>query len=88
LYRIVQEGMTNAARHSGGSTISVVVAQRDGWTQAIIEDDGNGFDFEAVRKSGQSVGIHGMTERAELLGGKVRFESSGQGSTIFIEVPT
>jgi signal transduction histidine kinase len=88
LYRMVQEGMTNAARHSGGSTISVVVSQRDGWTQAIIEDDGNGFDFESVRKSGQSVGIHGMTERAELLGGKVRFESSERGSTIFIEVPT
>ncbi|OFW67062.1 MAG: hypothetical protein A2Z12_04020 [Actinobacteria bacterium RBG_16_68_21] len=87
IYRMVQEGMTNAARHSGARTINVVVAQRDGVTQAIIEDDGRGFDVEAVRKSGASVGIHGMQERADLVGGKVRFESSAGGTTVFIEVP-
>ena len=88
LYRMVQEGMTNAARHSGGRTISVVVSQREGWTQAIIEDDGNGFDVEAVQRAGESVGIYDVHERAEMLGGRVQFESSSQGTTVFIEVPT
>jgi len=87
IYRMVQEGMTNAARHSGAQTLSVVVAQRGGVTQAIIEDDGKGFDVEAVRRSGQSVGIHGMSERADLVGGDVRFESGASGTTVFIEVP-
>ncbi|NIA25437.1 MAG: HAMP domain-containing protein [Gammaproteobacteria bacterium] len=88
LYRIVQEAMTNAARHSGGRTISVVISQRDGWARAIIEDDGKGFDVEAVQRAGRSVGIYGMSERADLLNGRVRFESSEQGSTVFVEVPT
>ena len=87
LYRMVQEGMTNAARHSGGRTLSLVVAQRGGGAQAIIEDDGKGFDVEAVRRSGESVGIHGMRERADLVGGDVRFESGASGTTVFIEVP-
>lgn len=88
LYRMVQESMTNAARHSGGSTISVVVARREGWMQAIIEDDGHGFDVDATMRTGKSVGVHGIRERAELLGGHVQFESSSHGSTVFIEVPT
>ncbi len=87
IYRMVQEGMTNAARHSGARTLSVVVAQRGGGTQAIIEDDGMGFDVEAVQRSGESVGIHGMRERADLVAGEVRFESSSNGTTVFIEVP-
>ena len=87
IYRMVQEAMTNAARHSGARTLSVVVAQRDASTQAIIEDDGAGFDVEAMRRSGQSVGIHGMSERADLVGGDVRFESNASGTTVFIEVP-
>ncbi len=88
LYRMVQEAMTNAARHSSGRTISLVLSQRDGWTQAIIEDDGTGFDVEAVRREGESVGIHGIAERADLVGGHVQFESTGLGTTVFIEVPT
>jgi signal transduction histidine kinase len=87
IYRMVQESMTNAARHSGAQTLSVVVAQRGGRTQAIIEDDGIGFDVEAMRRSGKSVGIHGIAERADLVGGDVRFESSESGTSVFIEVP-
>lgn len=87
-YRMVQEGMTNAARHSGGEMVSLVVARHDGVAQAIIEDDGRGFDVDAVLKSGESVGIHGMQERAELVGGRVRFESGPTGTTVFIEVPS
>ncbi|GBD85897.1 signal transduction histidine-protein kinase/phosphatase DegS [bacterium BMS3Abin02] len=88
LYRMVQEGMTNAARHSHGRTISVLVTQRNGLVQAIIEDDGVGFDVNAMRRSGKSVGIHSISERADLLGGRVRFESGSGGTSVYIEVPT
>lgn len=87
LYRIVQEGMTNAARHSSASSLSVLVTRRNGLVKAIIEDDGRGFDPVAARKNGQSVGIHGMQERAELIGGRMTIESGREGTTVFVEVP-
>ena len=87
LYRIVQEGMTNAARHSSAEKLSVLVTRRNGLVKAIIEDDGHGFDPAAARKNGQSVGIYGMQERAELVGGRMTIESSRDGTTVFVEVP-
>ncbi|MDW8319403.1 MAG: histidine kinase [Anaerolineae bacterium] len=88
LYRIVQEAMTNAARHGQPTLISVLLTRRDGHVQAIVEDDGCGFDVEAARRSGRSVGLHGMAERAELLGGRLDIESSQDGTAVYVEVPT
>lgn len=87
LYRMVQEAITNVGRHADARTLSIVIGRHDGKITAIIEDDGRGFDIDAVRRAGKSVGIHGMGERAELVGGSVRFESSRNGTTVFIEVP-
>lgn len=87
LYRIVQEAMTNAARHSGGTTISVLLFQRDGRVHTIVEDDGHGFDPVAMRRAERSVGIHGMSERVELLDGQLNIESSDEGTTVYVEVP-
>jgi signal transduction histidine kinase len=87
LYRIVQEGMTNAARHSSATKLSVLVTTREGFVKTIIDDDGLGFDHVAARKNGQSVGIHGMQERAELVGGSMTIESGRAGTTVFVEVP-
>jgi signal transduction histidine kinase len=87
LYRIIQEAMTNAARHSRGTTVGVLVTQRDGHVQAIIEDDGIGFDPLAARKASRSVGLHAMVERAELIGGELNIESSEHGTTVYVEIP-
>jgi signal transduction histidine kinase len=87
LYRIIQEAMTNAARHSQGSMVAVLVTQRDGHVQAIIEDDGTGFDPLAARKASRSVGLHAMVERAELIGGELSIESSEHGTTVYVEIP-
>jgi len=86
LYRIVQEAMTNAARHSSATTISVLLTQRNGYVQAIIEDNGHGFDPEHIRRTRNSVGLHSIEERTELLGGTLTIESSTEGTTIFVEV--
>jgi len=88
LYRIVQEAMTNAARHGSANNVSVVLVQRSGSVRAIIEDDGSGFEPDAVRRNRTSVGLHAMQERAELLGGEFVIESSSSGSTIYVEIPT
>ncbi len=87
IYRIVQEGMTNAARHAGAENVSVLITRRNGRIKAIVEDDGVGFDPIATRRNGHSVGIHGMRERAELVGGRLTIESGRGGTTVFVEVP-
>ncbi len=87
LYRVIQEAMTNTARHGQATALSVVISRRDGQVQAIIEDNGIGFDVAAARRAGSSVGLHSMTERSELLGGKIDIESSREGTTVYVEIP-
>jgi signal transduction histidine kinase len=87
-YRIVQEGLTNVARHAQATTASVLIERRDGAVRAIIEDDGQGFDLEAAGKAEQRLGLYGIHERAELLGGRLTIESeSGRGASLFVEIP-
>ena len=87
-YRIVQEALTNAARHAGVTGVTVRV-----WTDADklnlqIEDRGCGFDPEVVLKAPRSSGLIGMQERNRLLGGRMTIESSpGSGTTITAELP-
>ena len=87
-YRIVQEALTNAARHAGVAAVTVRV-----WTDADklnlqIEDRGCGFDPEVVVKAPRSSGLIGMQERMMLLGGRMTIESSpGSGTAITGELP-
>ncbi|MFW6097354.1 MAG: HAMP domain-containing protein [Chloroflexota bacterium] len=86
LYRIVQEGLTNVARHARAQTVSVLLEHRDDHVRAIIEDDGVGFD-PAQAINAERLGIYGMQERVELLGGTLIIESTpGQGTSVFAEV--
>jgi signal transduction histidine kinase len=91
LYRIVQEALTNVAKHAGARNVSVLLEERNGTTVIIVEDDGQGFDVAAVMGSaGQSrrLGLLGMEERAALIGGKLTIESRpGAGTAVFVEVP-
>ncbi|MEU2006487.1 AAA family ATPase [Rhodococcus sp. NPDC019627] len=84
-YRVVQEGLTNVARHSKASECSVVIARQEDRLRVIIEDDGVGFD---PGDSHLGLGLRGMTERAELAGGTLKLNSvPGEGTTIVLEVP-
>lgn len=88
VYRIIQEALANVTRHSGATTASVVLERRNGSLVAIVEDNGHGFDVEALLAREQSLGLHGMRERAFLVGGKLTIESSpGGGATVFVQVP-
>jgi signal transduction histidine kinase len=86
VYRIVQEALTNVAKHAEASRISILLTKRDGSVAAVIEDDGRGFDPGAVGDEG--LGLAGMRERVGLLGGRLRIESAaGAGATLVAEVP-
>jgi signal transduction histidine kinase len=87
MYRVIQEAMTNVARHSGARSLSVLIIERGDAVRAIIEDDGSGFDPLAERRNANSVGIHGMMERVELLGGRLDIESSITGTTVYVAIP-
>jgi PAS domain S-box-containing protein len=87
VYRMVNEGLTNAVRHAGARQVSVLLQRRADGLEAIIEDDGRGFDASAGG-AGDQLGLRGMRERAALLGGTVEVESRpGGGTTVFVRVP-
>ncbi len=88
LYRVVQEGLTNIARHAKAHNASVLIEQRSKGIRVIIEDNGVGFDPETKGYSRKSLGLQGIRERAQLFGGKLTIESQpGQGTSLFIELP-
>ncbi len=87
-YRIVQEALTNVARHSKASTVNVEVAQENQKVMITIKDNGIGISQER-RATGKSFGLIGMRERALMLGGNVRIETSEiKGTTINLELPS
>jgi signal transduction histidine kinase len=86
LYRIVQEALTNVAKHSGASRVSVIVTRREGSVTAVVEDDGKGFG--AGGGADEGLGLAGMKERVGLLDGRLAIESTeGAGTTVVAEVP-
>lgn len=89
VYRIVQEALTNVVRHARAQNVSVMIDRREGKLLLVIEDDGIGFSATHVAEDPrQRLGLYGMRERAELLGGKFTIESQpGQGTTLFVDLP-
>ena len=91
LYRIVQEAFTNILKHAQAQRISVLLERRRDYVLAIVEDDGRGFDLEAmlsVRQGQGRLGVVGMQERAALVDGTVEIESTpGAGTTVFVRLP-
>ncbi|MGZ8153757.1 MAG: PAS domain S-box protein [Burkholderiales bacterium] len=85
VYRMVQEALTNVARHSGASSVEVQVEVRDSRLYVRIADNGRGFNPDPSRKS---FGVLGIRERARTLGGSARVFSPDEGGTVVeIEIP-
>ncbi len=91
LYRIVQEALTNVLKHAQATHVSLILERRNGTISVILEDNGAGFDVDAVLASPEKarrLGLRGMRERIALLGGELEVESSpGSGTTIFVHLP-
>lgn len=87
VYRIVQESLTNIAKHAQANSVSVLVERRQSDVVTIIEDDGLGFDIETSTINGR-LGLLSMRERAELLGGTLVIESAPErGTSVFVTIP-
>ena len=86
IYRVVQEALNNAAKHSKAQQAWVTVEERNGELQVEIRDDGKGFDVAAAQ--GEGLGLMGMRERAEHLRGTFSLRSAPrQGTLIRVRVP-
>jgi len=86
IYRIVQEALTNASRHANAKQIKVTIERHCRDVQAVIEDDGSGFDRRKARRRG--LGLLGMEERVREIGGTLDIKSQpGRGTRISILLP-
>lgn len=93
LFRIMQEALTNVARHARATHASIVVARRPTCVLLIVEDNGRGFDPGDLGTSASlddriPLGMIGMRERAGMFGGTVTFESGSEGTSVFVCIPT
>jgi signal transduction histidine kinase/HAMP domain-containing protein len=91
VFRVVQEAVTNIARHSKAETANVHLEMHDLTLTVLVEDDGQGFDvlevLEHQEKSG-GWGLRGIEERVSLLGGELHIDSqSNQGTRLSFEIP-
>jgi signal transduction histidine kinase len=86
IYRIIQEGLSNACQHSQSSRVRITLLQQKDRIRIEIRDWGIGFNPKEVKEG--SYGLIGIRERARLLGGKCRIQSTaGKGTCITVELP-
>lgn len=89
LFRVVQEALTNTAKHAGATKVTVLLD----WGQTLtvrVEDDGRGFDLEQALRNTEkrSLGLFGMQERVALFGGRLSLQSQpGRGTVVEAEIP-
>jgi signal transduction histidine kinase len=90
-FRIVQEALTNIARHAQASQVDIRLDRQDDTLVLLISDDGCGFaqdEMQARALAGNSTGVLGMQERATLIGGQLTIQSSpGNGSIVQMRCP-
>jgi signal transduction histidine kinase len=90
-FRIAQEAITNVLRHAGAKRVKVSLRAHGNELELLVEDDGKGFNVpsaQARAASGQSMGLLGMEERAELAGGRIEmFSTPGKGTRVQARFP-
>jgi len=87
-FRIVQEAVTNVARHARASRISVVLERVEQDLILLISDDGAGFDMNALRTSAATLGLRSMEERVQAVGGLITIDSAPDlGTAICARIP-
>ena len=87
VFRIVQEALTNIARHSGATKVSIKISMTDGILEIFIKDNGSGIDQETIDSS-KSYGLMGMKERVRVVGGEVSITGiMGEGTRVDVRIP-
>jgi signal transduction histidine kinase len=80
-FRILQEGLANAARHAASTRVAVGLRRRAGWLDLEVSDNGIGIGAEGAAGGGPGLGLAGMRERTRLLGGTFQIERVASGGT-------
>jgi signal transduction histidine kinase len=89
VYRIIQEALSNIAKHAGASAVEITVRREGGHLVATVRDNGRGFDLQTVLASRErGLGLFGMQERAQIAGGYLDLHSDeGGGTTVTLVLP-
>lgn len=91
IYRVVLETLNNVLKHAQATNVSLILERLDHEARAIVEDNGQGFDAEALFNAPEAtggLGLLGMQERVALVGGTLTIESTpGSGTTLFVRIP-
>jgi signal transduction histidine kinase len=90
LYRVAQEALTNVARHAHATRVDISIRETAGGISMRIEDDGSGFDVagKTCAKTHNRLGLVGMRERIEMVGGVFSLTSApGRPTTVQVEIP-
>ena len=88
LFRVIQESLTNAVRHSGAESVKITLIAHDGATHVLVRDEGAGFDPEDALNRRTTLGLAGMRERVEMAGGSLMIKSApGEGTEIRCSIP-
>jgi two-component system CheB/CheR fusion protein len=91
LYRVAQEALTNVLKHADARHVSVILERRPEQVRLIVEDDGQGFDVDAIQQGPEhrrKLGLLGMQERVAFIDGACTIESEpGHGTTVFVRIP-
>lgn len=90
LYRVAQEALNNVAKHAKASRVEVAIQKQSGWICMKIKDDGKSFDVKRalLARGNKRLGLLGMRERLEMVGGSFEMESSpGKGTMITARIP-
>ena len=90
LYRVAQEALTNVSRHAHASRVEVTIQKLAAGICMKINDDGKSFSVDRLMnaKGGKRLGLLGMRERLEMVGGRFEIESApGRGTTVTAEMP-
>jgi two-component system, NarL family, sensor histidine kinase NreB len=88
VYRICQEAILNAVKYAHVVEVYVTFSERNGKLELIVQDHGEGFNTEKPDIKGSGLGIFGMKERADLIGGQLQIQSEkGKGTTVYLSLP-
>jgi signal transduction histidine kinase len=89
VYRIIQEALTNTAKHAGASLVDIEIRTEGGHLVVTVRDNGRGFNVdETLASRERGLGLFGMQERAQLTGGYLNIRSEpGAGATVTLVTP-
>jgi PAS domain S-box-containing protein len=88
IYRLLQETLTNVARHACAKKVAVELKRDERSLELLVRDDGVGFDVSRMLDAASGLGLRGMRERVTILGGTIEIESApGQGTVVRARIP-